>query len=133
MSLKVGGVVLLLISKKVMPKVYEACGLLGTTKVEVTVPTCDELDNYIFNPRMPACHASSAPSPETASFAVFYVLISVIHHPTQNFSRLFLTFNQVGMYISTNTKAKEEIKQEVKKRLTVQTQPKPSKTGRLFV
>jgi len=64
-----------------MPKVYEACGLLGTTKVDIPVPTCENLDNYIFNPRLPACHGSSAPSPETASFAVFYVLITVSLSP----------------------------------------------------
>jgi len=63
---------------QVMPKVYAACGLLGLElQVGEDAPTCEQLDNYIFNPRMPACHGSSAPSPETASFSVFYVLLTV--------------------------------------------------------
>ena len=60
-----------------MPKVYEACGLLGAELQSNSIPTCQDLDNYIFNPRMPACHGNSAPSPETASFSVFYVLLTV--------------------------------------------------------
>ena len=60
-----------------MPKVYEACGLLGAELQSNSIPTCEALDNFIFNPRMPACHGSSTPSPETASFSVFYILLTV--------------------------------------------------------
>ena len=62
---------------KVMPRVYAACGLLGTTLVDSSISQCTTLEGYIFNVRQPACHNSNAPSPETASFSVFYTLLTV--------------------------------------------------------
>lgn len=61
-----------------MPLVLDACGTFGRSLSEINnaTPTCLSLENSIFDPRLPACHASNAPTPETASFGVFYALIT---------------------------------------------------------
>ena len=61
-----------------MPLVLDACGTFGMSLSETSgiTPTCLSLDNSIFDPRLPACHTSNAPTPETASFGVFYALIT---------------------------------------------------------
>jgi hypothetical protein len=64
-------------ANKVMPRVYAACGILGTTLQNSDIAACTDMDGFIFNVRQPACHNSNAPSPETASFSVFYTLLTV--------------------------------------------------------
>lgn len=61
-----------------MPFVYQACGTFGGTIVEnQSATTCEGLSMQLFDPRLPACHTSDSPNPETASFGVFYALITV--------------------------------------------------------
>ena len=61
-----------------MPIVLSVCGTLGNSlQSNTSYPDCASLDNTIFDPRLPACHSSNSPTPETASFGVFYALITV--------------------------------------------------------
>lgn len=92
---------------KVMPKVYEACGLLGAELQSNSIPTCQQLDDYIFNPRIPSCHGNSAPSPETASFAVFYVLITVSQN-TPQLSMPTYFFNCVHRQVFTSSQERAQ-------------------------
>ena len=83
-----------------MPYVFDTCGTFGGFNVNDPVPSCPEMASMIFDPRIPACHIGDAPTPETASFGVFYSLLTV------------------GLYIISKTDGKDAAYLKVKKEPT---------------